>query len=170
APRAEPQGRAAAPAVAFPYRPQPEWLPRSPNRDVGRAGAPARYVVIHYTAISYERTLKAFSLPSSGVSARYTIRPDGHIAHMVGEADTAWHAGNYWYNQRSIGIELELDPVTNPAYTPQQRSAAAALTCAISGRHGFPLDRAPSSGRTRSPARAGRSTRARRGAGRTSCG
>lgn len=142
APRAEPQSRAAPPAVAFPYRPQPEWLPSSPNRDVGRDGAPVRYVVIHYTAISYERTLKAFTLPRSGVSAHYIVRRDGHIAQMVGEADTAWHAGNYWYNQRSIGIEIELDPVTNPAYTPQQYYATAALTCAISGRHGIPLDRA----------------------------
>jgi N-acetyl-anhydromuramyl-L-alanine amidase AmpD len=140
--RAEPQGRAAAPAVAFPYRPQPEWLPSSPNRDIGRGDAPVRYVVIHYTAISYERTLKAFTLPSSGVSAHYIVRRDGHVAQMVGEADTAWHAGNYWYNQRSVGIELELDPVTNPAYTPQQYYAAAALTCAIAGRHGIPLDRA----------------------------
>lgn len=140
--RAEPQGRAAPAAVAFPYRPQAEWLPSSPNRDLGRGGAPVRYVVIHYTAISYERTLKAFTLPSSGVSAHYIVRRDGHIAQMVGEADTAWHAGNYWYNQRSVGIELELDPVTNPAYTTQQYHAAAALTCAIAGRHGIPLDRA----------------------------
>jgi N-acetyl-anhydromuramyl-L-alanine amidase AmpD len=141
-PRAAPQGRAVAPAVAFPYRPEPQWLSSSPNRDIGRGGAPVRYVVIHYTAISYERTLKAFTLPSSGVSAHYIVRRDGHVAQMVGEADTAWHAGNYWYNQRSIGIELELDPITNPAYTPQQYYAAAALTCEIAKRHGIPLDRA----------------------------
>ncbi len=142
APRAEPQGRAAAPAVAFPYRAEAEWLTSSPNRDGGRNGAPIRYIVIHYTAISYERTLRAFRLRSSGVSAHYIVRRDGHIAQMVGEADTAWHAGNYWFNERSIGIEIELDPVTNPSYTAEQYYATAALACAISARQGIPLDRA----------------------------
>lgn len=142
APRAEPQGRGAAPAVAFPYRPTPEWLPSSPNRDTGRDDAPVRYVVIHYTAISYERTIRAFNTPRSGVSAHYVVRRDGQIAQMVGEADTAWHAGDYWYNQRSVGIEVELDAVTNPAYTAEQYYATAALTCEIAKRHGIPLDRA----------------------------
>lgn len=140
-PRASPQGRSSGPQIAFPYVPQVEWLPTPVDHDVGRDGAPVRYIVIHYTAISYERTLRAFNSPRSGVSAHYVVRGDGHVAQLVGEADTAWHAGNYWFNQRSVGIELELDPVTNPAFTPQQYYAAAALACAIAARHDIPLDR-----------------------------
>ncbi|MGH2450695.1 MAG: N-acetylmuramoyl-L-alanine amidase [Candidatus Limnocylindria bacterium] len=116
-------------------------MPTVWNHDRGRHGEPVRYIIIHYTAISYERTLRAFNNPNSRVSAHYVVRGDGHITQMVGEADTAWHAGHYWYNQRSVGIEIELDPVTNPVYTVEQYHATAALACAIAARHGIPLDR-----------------------------
>lgn len=141
APRAEPYGRAIPPGQGFPYTPQPEWIPTPFDHDVGRGGARAQFIVIHYTAISYERTLRAFNNPYSGVSAHYVVRGDGHIAQLVGESDTAWHAGNYWYNQRSVGIEIEKDPVTNPDFTAAQYYAVAALACAISARQGIPLDR-----------------------------
>lgn len=134
APRAQPQGRAIAPAPAFPYTPQPEWIPTLVDHDAGRYGARVRYIVIHYTAISYERTLRAFNNPNSGVSAHYVVRADGHIAQLVGEADTAWHAGNYWYNQRSIGIELDIDAGTNPNFTPQLRRGRARIRLGRSER------------------------------------
>ena len=141
APRAEPAGRALHPGQGFPYVPQPEWIPTPFDHDAGRDGAPVEFIVIHYTAISYARTLIAFNSPYSGVSAHYVIRGDGHIAQLVGESDTAWHAGNYWYNQRAVGIELEKDAVTNPDFTDAQYKAAAVLACAIAARHGIPLDR-----------------------------
>jgi hypothetical protein len=75
------------------------------------------------------------------VSAHYVIRGDGHIAQIVFEGDTAWHSGNYYYNLHSIGIELELDRLTNPVFRTEQYYAAAALVCAIAGRQGMPLDR-----------------------------
>ena len=128
--------------VAFPYDYQSEWIPTQTNYWEGRDGASIDYVVIHYTDISYARTLRAFYTRSSDVSAHYVIRGDGHIAQIVGEADTAWHAGNAWFNRHSIGIELELDHITNPAFTSAQYYAAASLVCAISGRYGVPLDRA----------------------------
>src|SRR5438477_823048 len=138
--RAVPVARSLTP-IAFPYVAQAEWIPTQTNYDEGRDGAAVDYVVIHYTQISYARTLKAFSIRASSVSAHYVIRGDGHIAQVVGEADTAWHAGNYWFNQHSIGIELELDQISNPFFTAEQYYAAAALVCAISGRHDMPLDR-----------------------------
>jgi N-acetylmuramoyl-L-alanine amidase-like protein len=140
-PRAQPPSRSLTP-IAFPYSPQPEWIPTQTNYDEGRDGASIDYIVIHYTAISYARTLKAFNIPSSYVSAHYVIRGGGHIAQIVGEADTAWHSGNLYFNEHSIGIELEFDEITNPVFTAEQYYAAAALTCAISGRYGIPLDRA----------------------------
>ncbi len=111
------------------------------NHDVGRDGASIDYIIIHYTAISYARPLIAFNNPNSGVSAHYVIRGDGHIGQLVGESDTAWHAGNYWFNQHAVGIELEKDPVTDPDFTDAQYKAAAVLACAIAARHGIPLDR-----------------------------
>src|SRR2546430_576597 len=158
APAPPPTRRAAPPArsltaIRFPYVAQAEWLPSQTNYDEGRGGAAVNWIVLHYTDISYARTLKAFSIPASNVSAHYVVRGDGHIAQVVGEADTAWHAGNYWFNQHSIGIELELDQITNPFFTAEQYYAAAALVCAISARHDIPLDRAHVVGHNRSEER-----------------
>src|SRR2546423_5977395 len=80
-PSAAPDGapRVALPArapqtIRFPYAAQPEWLPTPYNHDTGRNGdGSIDYIVIHYTAISYNRTLKAFNLPGSAVSAHYVI-------------------------------------------------------------------------------------------------
>jgi N-acetyl-anhydromuramyl-L-alanine amidase AmpD len=141
APRVAPQPRSAS-AARFPYSVETQWLPTKTNYDEGRAGGSVDFIVMHYTAISYARTLKAFSIPASKVSAHYVVRGDGHVAQVVGEADTAWHSGNAWFNDHSVGIELELDDHTNPAFTPDQYYAAASLVCAIAARHGIPLDRA----------------------------
>ncbi|MDQ2912946.1 MAG: N-acetylmuramoyl-L-alanine amidase [Chloroflexota bacterium] len=129
-------------AIRFPYVPQSEYLPTKTNYWEGRDEASIDYIVIHYTDISYTRTLRAFNILASDVSAHYVIRGDGHIAQIVHEADTAWHSGNAWFNRHSIGIELELDRVTNPVFRTEQYYAAAALACAISARQGVPLDRA----------------------------
>jgi N-acetyl-anhydromuramyl-L-alanine amidase AmpD len=131
----------AATTIRFPYVPQSEYLPTHTNYWEGRDGASIDYIVIHYTDISYARTLRAFNTLTSDVSAHYVIRGDGHIAQIVHEADTAWHSGNVYYNRHSIGIELELDRVTNPVFTAEEYYAAAALVCAISARQGVPLDR-----------------------------
>jgi N-acetyl-anhydromuramyl-L-alanine amidase AmpD len=128
-------------AIRFPYAPQSEYLPTQTNYWEGRRGASIDYIVIHYTDISYARTLRAFNIRASDVSAHYVIRGDGHIAQIVHEADTAWHSGNYWYNLASVGIELELDRVTNPIFRAEQYYATAALVCAIAERQGIPLDR-----------------------------
>lgn len=142
APRVETVSRAIE-RQSFPYTPQVEWMPtRARNFWEGRDG-PVQYIVIHYTAVSYERTLEIFRSPFSRVSAHYVVRQDGHIAQLVGEADSAWHAGHEWYNRRSVGIEIELDHerFRDPQYSAEQYYATAALACAIAARHGIPLDR-----------------------------
>jgi N-acetyl-anhydromuramyl-L-alanine amidase AmpD len=139
-PRAATTSRAAT-SIRFPYIPQSEYLPTPTNYWEGRDGASIDYIVIHYTDISYEGTLRAFNRLASDVSAHYVVRGDGHIAQIVHEADTAWHSGNVWFNRHSIGIEFELDRVTNPVFTTDQYYAGAALVCAIAARQGVLLDR-----------------------------
>ena len=115
APRAVVPAR-AAPSLRFPYEAQPESLVTpTANHWEGRRGVALEYVVIHYTVITYQQTLRAFNTRSSNVSAHYVVRGDGHIAQLVDETDTAWHSGNYQYNLNSIGIELELNRRTNPS-------------------------------------------------------
>ncbi len=129
------RARAAYPPVT--------WIQASPyNHDFGRRGNTVESVVIHDTEISYAGTVATFLNPRAHKSAHYVVRGDGFIVQMVPESDAAWHAGNLSYNLRTIGIEHELDRITNPAFTEAQYKASARLVCAIAARYGFPLDRA----------------------------
>jgi N-acetyl-anhydromuramyl-L-alanine amidase AmpD len=123
-----------------------EWQPAtsanftSSNRP---SSYPIDYVVIHVTQETYSDTLSIFQNPDKQVSAHYVVRSaDGHVAQCVREADIAWHAGNWDYNTRSIGIEHE-GWVDQPEYfTNALFEQSARLTAAICTKYGIPKDRA----------------------------
>src|SRR3954454_24305077 len=77
-------------------------------------GLSIRYIVIHDTEVAYEPTIALFENPLAYVSAHYVTRSaDGFVTQMVPTEDVAWHAGNWWINMHSVGIENEgfaLDP------------------------------------------------------------
>lgn len=137
-------GSSAVGYDAFPAPPRVDRIGALPaNYSPGRAGQRITYIVIHDTEISFERAVAAFKSPWSGVSAHYVIRGiDGHVVQTVDDGETAWHAGNWWYNQRAIGIEHELDRIANPRFTEPQYRASAALVCELAARYDIPLDRA----------------------------
>jgi N-acetyl-anhydromuramyl-L-alanine amidase AmpD len=135
--------QASADPGAVPYPDNIQWIQAANGtHDIGREGQSIRYIVIHDTEVSEAKTISTFLSPVSRVSAHYVVSGRGHITQMVPESDTAWHAGNYWINETSIGIEHELDRVTNPAFTAAQYQASAKLVCAIASRYGVPIDRA----------------------------
>jgi N-acetyl-anhydromuramyl-L-alanine amidase AmpD len=100
------------------------------------------YVIIHTTQGSYSGAISWFKNPSAGVSAHYVIRSsDGQITQMVQHKDIAWHAGNWTYNQQSIGIEHE-GFVSDPSwYTDSMYRSSAALTKWLCDYYGIPKDR-----------------------------
>ncbi|WP_265560490.1 N-acetylmuramoyl-L-alanine amidase [Streptomyces hygroscopicus] len=104
---------------------------------------PLEFVVIHVTQTTYTNALGIFQNPRKKVSAHYVVRSaDGHIAQCVREHDIAWHAGNWDYNTRSIGIEHE-GWVDRPGYfTSALYEESAKLTAAVCTRYGIPRDRA----------------------------
>lgn len=104
---------------------------------------PLHYVIIHVAQTTYSGTLSVFRNPANKVSAHYVVRSsDGHVAQCVRESDIAWHAGNWDYNTRSIGIEHE-GWVDRPGYfTDALYERSARLTAAICGRYGIPRNRA----------------------------
>ncbi|GGL87056.1 amidase [Streptomyces fumigatiscleroticus] len=140
-----PGGRADARAQAVDY-PSAEWQPASASNYTA-SNRPATYsvdhVVIHVTQETYTDTLAIFANPKKKVSAHYLVRSaDGHVAQCVRDADIAWHAGNWGYNTRSIGIEHE-GWVDQPSYfTDALYQQSARLTAAVCDRHGIPKDRA----------------------------
>lgn len=137
-------GAGAGPA-AVDY-PLAEWAPASPSNYTASDRPrtyPLDHVVLHVTQETYSRTVSIFQNPQKKVSAHYLVRSaDGHVAQCVREHDVAWHAGNWSYNTRSIGIEHE-GWVDQPSYfTDALYEESAKLTAAICTRYRIPKDRA----------------------------
>ncbi|MFI7385599.1 N-acetylmuramoyl-L-alanine amidase [Streptomyces sp. NPDC049813] len=140
-----PAGRAGAQAAAVDY-PGAESVPATPS-NYTVSNRPTSYrvdrVIIHVTQETYADAVKIFQNPAKQVSIHYLVRSsDGHIAQCVREKDVAWHAGNWDYNTRSIGIEHE-GWVDKPEYfTDAMYEKSAALTASVCARYGIPMDRA----------------------------
>ncbi len=140
-----PDTEAGAQTQAVDY-PSAEWQPASTSNYTASnrpSTYPLDYVVIHVTQETYPNTLSIFQNPQKKVSAHYLVRSaDGHVAQCVREADIAWHAGNWDYNTRSIGIEHE-GWVDQPQwFTNALYEQSAKLTAAICTKYGLPKDRA----------------------------
>ena len=72
-------------------------------------------IVIHNTEASYETTLKLVTDPTY-LSWQYSLRSsDGHIAQHLEPQDVGWHAGNWYVNSHSIGLEHEGFAATGPS-------------------------------------------------------
>ncbi|MFF4800492.1 N-acetylmuramoyl-L-alanine amidase [Streptomyces sp. NPDC001351] len=139
-----PDAPAGAQDQAVDY-PGAEWQPAS-RSNYTASDRPASYpldmVIIHVTQETYAKTLAIFQNPEKKVTAHYLVRSTaGHVAQCVREADIAWHAGDWDYNTRSIGIEHE-GWVDRPAYfTDALYEQSARLTAAICTKYGIPKDR-----------------------------
>ena len=140
-----PDAEAGAQTQAVDYPPA-EWQPASTSNYTASnrpSAYPVDYVIIHVTQETYPNTLSIFQNPQKKVSAHYLVRSaDGHVAQCVREADIAWHAGNWDYNTRSVGIEHE-GWVDQPQwFTNALYEQSARLTAAICTKYGLPKDRA----------------------------
>ncbi|MER6283300.1 N-acetylmuramoyl-L-alanine amidase [Streptomyces sviceus] len=130
-----------------------EWIPAPyqefgdndyGNHDLGDrpASQSIKYIVIHDTEGSWEGVLNLVQDPTY-VSWNYTLRStDGHIAQHVKAKDVAWHAGNWYINAKSIGLEHEGFLASPDAwYTEAMYRSSARLVKYLSAKYGIPLDR-----------------------------
>lgn len=101
-----------------------------------------QYIVIHTTQETYRDALDIFRDPTSAVSAHYVVSSaEGYVAQCVRDADIAWHAGNWTYNQHAIGVEHE-GWVDDPSwYTTAMYQASAKLVAYKCDQYGIPKDR-----------------------------
>ena len=106
-------------------------------------GVAIRYIVIHDTEGSYSDTISTFQNPSAGVSAHYVVPSStGAVNQMVQTKNIAWHAGNWYVNMHSIGIENEGYALQGATwYTPSEYQSSAALVKYLAARFSIPLDR-----------------------------
>ena len=89
----------------------------SPNFSKGRGGKKISTIVLHWI-VGYLPAADATFAKANSTSAHYAVGP-GVIHQYVNEENTAWHAGNFDVNQRSIGIEHEggpTIPITDAVY------------------------------------------------------
>lgn len=122
--------------------PSARWVAAHSSNYTAANRSSFRYIIIHTTEGSYSGAISWFQNPISNVSAHYVIRSrDGEITQMVKHKDVAWHAGNWDYNQNSIGIEHEAY-VNDPAwFTDTMYKSSAALTRWLADRYGIPKTR-----------------------------
>lgn len=80
----------------------------TPHRNQGRGNHKIEKIFIHHMAgnLTVQQCGNVFK--KNAASAHYGVNGK-NIGCYVDESDTAWHCGNFAYNQRSIGIELAND-------------------------------------------------------------
>ncbi|MFG2373253.1 N-acetylmuramoyl-L-alanine amidase [Streptomyces sp. NPDC048504] len=130
-----------------------EWIPAPysqfgnddyGNHDLGDrpASQSIKYIVIHDTEGQWAGVLNLVQDPTY-VSWNYTIRStDGLVAQHVKAKDVAWHAGNWYINAKSIGIEHEGFLAAPDAwYTEAMYRSSARLVSYLTKKYGIPLDR-----------------------------
>jgi N-acetyl-anhydromuramyl-L-alanine amidase AmpD len=146
----QPPSNAASPNAPAPEHvagtdyPLATWIP-AVTTNYSVADRPHDYpvdmIVIHDTERTYAQAIQIFQDPTRQVSANYVVSSTGQIAQLVLEKDIAWHAGNWDYNTRAIGIEHEGYAFTPGSYTTAEYQASAHLAASICSRWGVPMDR-----------------------------
>jgi N-acetyl-anhydromuramyl-L-alanine amidase AmpD len=130
--------------ASAPDYPGATWVPAS-SANYSLADRPHDYpvdmIIIHDIEGSFATGVSIFQDPSSQASAHYVVSKTGQIDEMVLEHDIAWHAGNWDYNTRAIGIEHEGFAWTPGTFTTAEYQASAHLAASICSRWGVPMDR-----------------------------
>lgn len=106
-------------------------------------GMKIKYIVIHDTETSYQTAIDGFQNPASGDAANYVMRSsDGAVTQSVATKDIAFHAGNYWFNMHSVGIEHEGFAAHGASwYTQVQYQNTADLVKYLAAKYHVKLDR-----------------------------
>ncbi|WP_033291241.1 N-acetylmuramoyl-L-alanine amidase [Amycolatopsis jejuensis] len=101
------------------------------------------YIVIHDTEGAWDGTLKDVQTPRPKLAAwNYMVRSrDGLVAQAVATKDIGWHAGNFYVNSKSVGVEHEGFAGKGTWYTEAMYRASAKLVGYLAKRFGIPLDR-----------------------------
>ncbi|GHO45962.1 N-acetylmuramoyl-L-alanine amidase [Ktedonospora formicarum] len=103
---------------------------------------PINFVAIHDIEGSAQAGLNIFQDVHSGVSIHYVVDADGTVYQLVHDTDITYHGGNYWYNQRSIGIEhAGFDATGFQWYNAAEYLGSAKLVAYLLTKYNIPLDR-----------------------------
>ncbi len=118
-----------------------EWRGPVPYMADGRQGTTIDRIVLHTTTTTIEGADSTFHGSTRQVSAHYGVAEDGRIWQWVQEKDTAFQAGDFPMNLRSIGIEHEDKGDFNGVRPDLLYTTAAALLADVCKRNVIPIDR-----------------------------
>ncbi len=108
----------------------------------GAGGPSIDYIVIHDTETAYEPSVQLVQDPTY-LAWNYTLRSsDGHVANHLEPSDVGWHAGNWYLNMHSIGIEHEGWAGTSGWFTEAMYQTSAELVAYLAEKYDVPVDRA----------------------------
>jgi N-acetyl-anhydromuramyl-L-alanine amidase AmpD len=121
--------------------PQGDLAAQTNYTQARRPQSAIRFIVIHVTEGSYLGTVAWLRDPRAHASANFVVGRDGKVQELVPLHDIAWHAGNWAYNVRSVGIE-NVGYTDDPAgFTWPEYRASARLAAVIARRSLIPIDR-----------------------------
>lgn len=127
--------------MAVSQYPGAQWIPTSCTNKctTGRGGAKVEFIVVHDTEGGWDASVATLQ-NDPNKSVQYIVGTDGKVGQFVTEETTAWHAGNFHFNQRSVGIE-HVGYATKP-FTEAEYAASAKLVDYLTKKYGVPKDRA----------------------------
>ncbi len=120
------------PAEWFPTPEANKWTP-------GRGAGAIDRIVIHDTEGGWDASVATLQ-NDGGKSVQYIVGQDGRVGQFVHEGDTAWHGGNWYYNQKSVGIEHV--GYYQQSYPEAEYAASAALVKYLTTKYSIAKDRA----------------------------
>jgi N-acetylmuramoyl-L-alanine amidase-like protein len=102
---------------------------------------PIGFVTIHDVEGTGTDAVNVFWDQTSQVSMHYTVDSDGTVYQTLHEHDIAYQNGNYWYNQRAIGIEnAGFDATGYQWYNATEYLSSAKLVAYLLKKYNIPLD------------------------------
>jgi N-acetyl-anhydromuramyl-L-alanine amidase AmpD len=105
------------------------------------ASYPVLFVGIHDIEGTVQDALNEFQNINNGVSIHYIVDTDGTVYQVVHDKDITYHIGNYWYNQRAIGIEhAGFDATGFQWYNAAEYLSSAKLVSYLLKKYNIPLD------------------------------
>ena len=98
-------------------------------------------ITIHDTEETLDNTIATFWNQGNGVSVHYVVDTDGTVYQCLRDKDVAFQNGNFWYNQRTIGIEhVGVDATSYRWYNATEYLGSAKLVAYLLKKYHIPLD------------------------------
>jgi hypothetical protein len=120
--------------------PGAEWFPTDCTNkcDTTRNGNSVTEIAIHDTEGGWDASVATLQ-NDAGKSVHYIVGTDGTVGQFVPESYTAWHVGNYWYNEHMVGIE-HVGYFDQP-YADAEYEASGKLVKYLASKYGVATDR-----------------------------